>query len=66
MKKKEQQKIFEDRRKIFKQKYFLLCQSYFWCASLYFSDNFNTAYKKCPICYKEMIESLPLSGNEIY
>ena len=66
MEEEKEQKIFEHRRKIFKQKYFILCQLCFWSASLYFSDNFNTVFKKCPVCHKDRIESLPLSDNELF
>jgi predicted Zn-ribbon and HTH transcriptional regulator len=44
-----------------KQIDFLLCRSCFWCASRLLG-NINII-SKCPICYNEGIESLPLSAN---
>ena len=52
----------ESTGRISKQVTFTLCGSCYWCAS--YLDGHGI--EKCPLCYSNMVESLPVAGNEAY
>lgn len=45
---------------------FLLCNSCFWCASYYHNWSDKDRITKCPACYSDELESMPISSREIY
>ena len=42
---------------------FILCESCFWCASCL---NLGVTIDRCPICDNGKVESMQVSGNELY
>ena len=57
--------FIERTRKISDEVYFLICQSCFWCAS-YLNMSRLLPIDKCPNCYNNKIELMPISQDEIY
>jgi hypothetical protein len=55
----------ERSRGISDEVYFLICQSCFWCAS-YLNMCRLLPIDKCPNCYNNKIELMPISQHEIY
>jgi hypothetical protein len=49
-------------RRISRHVQFTLCGSCFWCAS-YLDGRYS---KQCPSCSSNLVESLPVAGNEMY
>jgi len=49
-------------RKISRNVQFTLCGSCFWCAS--YLD--GRGLEQCPSCGKNIVETLPVAGNEMY
>ena len=45
---------------------FLLCNSCFWCASYYRNSSDKNRITKCPACYSDELESMPISSREVY
>jgi protein-arginine kinase activator protein McsA len=45
---------------------FLLCNSCFWCASYYHNSSDKNRITKCPGCYSDELESMPISSREVY
>jgi hypothetical protein len=45
---------------------FLLCNSCFWCASYYHNSSDKNGITKCPACYSDDLESMPISSREEY
>lgn len=45
---------------------FLLCNSCFWCASYYHDSSDENRITKCPDCYSDELESMPISSKEVY
>jgi hypothetical protein len=43
--------------------FFQICQSCFWCSSTLYATRM---IKICPVCTSEVIDSLPVSPNEVY
>ena len=44
--------------------YFVLCEKCFWCASIFETARGNLT--KCPGCYGNNIEFIPICANEVY
>ena len=45
---------------------FLLCNSCFWCASYYLNSSDKNRITKCPDCYSDELEWMPISSKEVY
>ena len=53
----------DNKKELSRQIHFLLCESCFWCASDISSKNISIA--KCPNCYSNKIEWMPISKVDI-
>jgi hypothetical protein len=53
----------DNKKELSRQIHFLLCESCFWCASYMSSKNISIA--KCPNCYSNKIEWMPISKVDI-
>ena len=49
--------------KLTKARYLLICKSCLWCAS-YIKN--QTTFTKCPVCYNEEIDCIPIGEDENY
>ena len=54
----------DDKKGLSKQIHFLLCESCFWCATSYLSPK-RVSVAKCPNCYNNKIEWMPISKVDI-
>jgi Zn finger protein HypA/HybF involved in hydrogenase expression len=53
----------DNKKELSRQTHFLLCESCLWCASYISSKNISIV--KCPNCYSNKIEWMPISKVDI-